>query len=221
MASLDHSISLLQRLKNFALNAGAISIECCTSEGAHRAEAAVLLREFIGGYSEVLQNLLALPEVTHLSDKSEPLMTILTQLDRHLSAFNSAGDYASLSPEDAGKTVRMIRTDVMPAALSLQSQLRKLQKEQQDRETEAMGEKADALETMFTEVEQIGRMIHLISLNASVEAARAGGESGRSFKVIADEIRVLATRSAQLIESTRDTLAGHTIHELERYQKAG
>ncbi|MEM1301801.1 MAG: methyl-accepting chemotaxis protein, partial [Pseudomonadota bacterium] len=62
--------------------------------------------------------------------------------------------------------------------------------------------------SMFSEVEQIGRMIHLISLNASVEAARAGGESGRSFKVIADEIRNLAQQSAALIDTTRASVRG-------------
>ncbi|MGR3435828.1 MAG: methyl-accepting chemotaxis protein, partial [Shimia sp.] len=73
-----------------------------------------------------------------------------------------------------------------------------------------MRERVATLDAMFTEVERIGRTIHLISLNASVEAARAGGESGRSFKVIADEIRALAHRAAEVIDTTRDGLRAGT-----------
>ncbi|MEL6691018.1 MAG: methyl-accepting chemotaxis protein, partial [Pseudomonadota bacterium] len=76
----------------------------------------------------------------------------------------------------------------------------------EEKRAQQVKEHAAQLEKMFGEVEDIGRMIHLISLNASVEAARAGGESGRSFKVIADEIRGLAAKSAQLIDTTRSAI---------------
>jgi len=55
---------------------------------------------------------------------------------------------------------------------------------------------------MAAAIDKIAMLVNIISLNASVEAARAG-ESGKSFAVVAEEIRKLATTSQNTVAETK------------------
>ncbi len=66
-----------------------------------------------------------------------------------------------------------------------------------------ISEKAALVDSLLAEMARVGRMIGLISINASVEAARAGGDSGRAFQVIAEEVRTLSKQSATLLAKTK------------------
>ncbi|QRR07933.1 methyl-accepting chemotaxis protein [Burkholderia sp. MS455] len=80
-----------------------------------------------------------------------------------------------------------------------------------------MGALRDALDhvrAVSEEISVIARQTHLLALNAAIEAARAG-ESGRSFAVVAAEVKNLSAKTGQAtaqIETTLARLAEQTEH---------
>lgn len=69
------------------------------------------------------------------------------------------------------------------------------------------------IRNIIAEIEDIASQTNLLSLNAAIEAARAG-EAGKGFSVVAEQIRKLATDSAQSAVNTR-SLIETSIHEVE------
>ena len=78
--------------------------------------------------------------------------------------------------------------------------------EQREADLEEANEKAkvvDQIGTLADTIAEIADQINLLSLNASIEAARAG-DAGKGFAVVASEINKLASSTSEAVEQIRE-----------------
>ena len=90
-------------------------------------------------------------------------------------------------------------------------------------EAEALTEASEALERFIDQARTVARQTRILALNASIEAARAGGE-GHGFGTVADEVRKLSGQAALTASATSDTvrtITGRVASARERLLRLG
>ncbi|MGI9211094.1 MAG: methyl-accepting chemotaxis protein [Methylococcaceae bacterium] len=162
--------------------------------------------------------------VTDMSVQSDNLSCVTTDLTRRVNQQLESTSRVKTAIDDMIRSVDKIASNAYTTAHAVQ---------EADRETKAgygmVQEVKQVIDQLALEVERGARVIgelneysnnigsvidvirsiaeqtNLLALNAAIEAARAG-EQGRGFAVVADEVRVLASRTQKSTQEIQDTI---------------
>jgi methyl-accepting chemotaxis protein len=165
------------RLATESLNAVAAELLASTREqAASTAEQAAAVQQTTTTMEEVTQS------AVQISERAK-------QVAASAEATSVAGRAGRQEAENTNRTMENIREQAEAVAENVV----------------ALSEKTQAVGVIISTVNDIAEQSHLLALNAAIEAA-AAGEHGRSFSVIASEVKNLADQSREATVQVRSIL---------------
>lgn len=142
---------------------------------------------------------------TELSQGTEEQASAVEELNATIDTIITISENSAKQTQEAYENIAY----AVKNAEDGQTQMEQLQEEMKNIKTIS-----NEIANIITTIEEIASQTSLLSLNASIEAARAG-DAGRGFAVVAGEIGKLATNSAQAVVDTRN-LIEKTIKEIDK-----
>ncbi|KAF7762927.1 methyl-accepting chemotaxis protein [Pseudoalteromonas undina] len=129
--------------------------------------------------------------------------TVITdQVERELATEQAANIAHGTSIETDNNADK--GAEVVQKTVQVMNEL-SVQMEQAAQEISALDKQSQLIASIVQSISSIADQTNLLALNAAIEAARAG-EQGRGFAVVADEVRLLASRTSKATEEIVDVV---------------
>lgn len=146
--------------------------------------------------------------VKYLTNTSEPMSETLVQIKTLMSDFqhevrNSKKDYESSNhASDIKDGIHILRSHITEVTQETSRSFSEVSTEIKTLDSQMM-----SILEIVASISDVAERIHVLSINASIEAARAGPH-GRGFKVIADEVQRLSRETQSFVSTIGTGISG-------------
>lgn len=228
---LDGVQTMAQRIEHIIRDMNRLLTEMATGNFAIATECE---EEYVGEFNGLLMGIRNMNRqidqtLRGVSEASEQVLIGSTNLAEAAQSVAEGATDQAAAVEEMQATIDELSTGIKATAAELEKSFNEAQKyavigESSRGDMEAMmnamkriSETSEKIGKIIAEIEDIASQTNLLSLNASIEAARAG-DAGKGFAVVADQIRNLAEQSAKSAVDSR-TLIESSIYEVEEGNK--
>jgi methyl-accepting chemotaxis protein len=172
----DHTLKTVAEFVNQLAGASSEILASTTEQVAGAQEQGTAVTETVS----------TIEEITKTSEEAAGRARAVSESARHSEEVGRSGRRAV---EEAVSSMGAVRNQVESIASRIL----------------ALAEQAQAIGDIITTVNDISEQTHMLALNASIEASRAG-EHGRGFAVVASEVKALADQSKKATAQVRQIL---------------
>ncbi len=169
------------------------------------------LTGILEGSDEILKKIVSLiTDILNAKSKNKAVKTKVLDLALSSEVLSVSIDNLNRHVRNVYKDIKNVENKAVEGSQVIVSSIGEVKKLAQEvislkNNVNLLTKQSETIKEIVNTIKSIADQTNLLALNAAIEAARAG-EHGKGFGVVADEVRVLATKTKKATEQIEDTV---------------